>query len=305
MVVEQLLAVLDATTPDGVLKAEPMRGGCPKEGIPLATATVRGDPKGSESGWAWNEGRSQHEETYSLEMARYLVLASVACVGVLAAVPARAQKCSSFRTCEEAMRSLRSGNTRIDGDGDGIPCEAICGSGRSGSPSQPPGRGRTIQISPATPSAPRRPRPPRPVAPEASGVVALISVGDGDTIRVRNSSGQPVTIRLACIDAPETAQGASGAAATQALRQLLGSGPVEIHPQTVDRYGRTVAEVYAGGRNVNVEMVRVGAAYVYRDYLSGCDQSTYLGAESQAQQYRQGVWRWGNEVKPWDFRRSR
>ncbi|MBE9172153.1 thermonuclease family protein [Cyanobium sp. LEGE 06143] len=40
---------------------------------------------------------------------------------------------------------------------------------------------------------------------------------------------------------------------------MLGSGPVEIRPQTVDRYGRTVAEVYAGGRNVNVEMVRVGA----------------------------------------------
>ena len=55
--------------------------------------------------------------------------------------------------------------------------------------------------------------------------MALISVGDGDTIRVRSSSGKAVTIRLACIDAPETAQGASGAASTQSLRQLLGGAP--------------------------------------------------------------------------------
>lgn len=224
---------------------------------------------------------------------------------------AEAQTCSSFRTCEEAMRSFQSGNTRLDGDKDGIPCDKLCGSSRGGgastSPSRPspPGSGISkIYIAPAPAPTPR-PSRPKPTALQASGMFALISVGDGDTIRVRNSSGQPVTIRLACIDAPETAQGASGAAATRALRQMLGSGPVEIRPQTVDRYGRTVAEVYAGGRNVNVEMVRVGAAYVYRDYLSGCDQSTYLGAESQAQQYRQGVWRWGSEVKPWDFRRSR
>jgi len=49
----------------------------------------------------------------------------------------------------------------------------------------------------------------------------------------------------------------------------------------------------------------VGAAYAYRQYLSGCDEGTYLGAESQAERYRQGVWQWGNEVKPWDFRKNR
>ena len=89
------------------------------------------------------------------------------------------------------------------------------------------------------------------------------------------------------------------------LKQLLGTGPVEIRPQTVDRYGRTVAEVCAGGRIVNLEMVRLSMAYAYRQYLSGCDESAYLGAEAQAERGRQGVWRWGNEVKPWDFRKSR
>lgn len=130
-------------------------------------------------------------------------------------------------------------------------------------------------------------------------------MSDGDTIRVTTAKGQKVTIRMACIDAPETAQGESGAQATLVLKQLLVAGQVEIRPQTVDRYGRTVAEVYVGGRNVNLEMVRLGMASAYRQYLNGCDENAYLGAEAQAERGRQGVWRWGNEVKPWDFRKSR
>ena len=37
----------------------------------------------------------------------------------------------------------------------------------------------------------------------------VLSIGDGDTIRVRQS-GRAVTVRLACIDAPETAQSPHG-----------------------------------------------------------------------------------------------
>jgi endonuclease YncB( thermonuclease family) len=113
-----------------------------------------------------------------------------------------------------------------------------------------------------------------------------------------------VTVRLACIDAPETAQGHSGADATQGLKQLLVNGSLDLRSQTIDKYGRTVGEVYAGGRNVNLELVRMGLAYAYRDYLGGCDANAYLDAEGQAERYRQGVWRWGNEVKPWDFRKQ-
>lgn len=241
-------------------------------------------------------------------------LATAITLCCLAAAPAHAQRCSDFRTCEEAMRSFRSGNTSLDRDKDGIPCESLCGGsggGRSTAPAAPARNTGSAQPptyyapAPAAAPQPRRPRPPRPTTPQVSGPVALISVGDGDTIRVRGSSGEPVTIRLACIDAPETAQGQSGAEATSFLGWLLSGGNLEVRPQTVDRYGRTVAEVYSGGRNVNLEMVRLGQAYAYRDYLRGCDENAYLSAESQAQQSRQGVWRWGNEVKPWDFRRSR
>lgn len=179
-----------------------------------------------------------------------------------------------------------------------------CHGGGSAPPSQPR-NGGPAYIAPTAAPAPRRSAPkPSAAIPPPSGPVSLVSVGDGDTIRVTTSKGQKVTVRLACIDAPETAQGQSGTDATQRLSQLLSNGSLELRPQTIDKYGRTVAEVYAGGRNVNLELVRMGLAYAYRDYLSGCDANAYLDAESQAERFRQGVWRWGNEVKPWDFRKQ-
>lgn len=42
------------------------------------------------------------------------------------ASPAIAQTCSAFRSCDEAVRSFQSGNTGLDGDNDGIPCENLC-----------------------------------------------------------------------------------------------------------------------------------------------------------------------------------
>ena len=54
-----------------------------------------------------------------------------------------------------------------------------------------------------------------------SGPVTLVSVGDGDTVRVTSRQGEKVTIRLACIDAPETSQGTSGKWSTQTLKGLI------------------------------------------------------------------------------------
>jgi endonuclease YncB( thermonuclease family) len=119
--------------------------------------------------------------------------------------------------------------------------------------------------------------------------VSLLSIGDGDTIRVTTSTGRKVTIRLACIDAPETAQRPAGAESRAVLSSLVRSGTLQIKPQTTDRYGRTVAEVFAGGLNVNLEMVRLGTAFAYRQYLGACDRSAYLAAEAQAQGQRWGA----------------
>ena len=232
---------------------------------------------------------------------------------LLASGPAFGQSCSQLRSCAEAMESLRRGNRGIDGDSDGIPCERTLCEGYRPSGAQPrttPAAApvRALQAAPAASGS--RNAGPRPTsAPAAglvSGAVVLVSVGDGDTIRVRAAGGALVTVRLACIDAPETAQGQPGADATASLQRLLGAGRLELRPQTLDRYGRTVAEVFAAGRNVNLEMVRTGAAFVYRKYLRDCDGAAYEQAEQQAQLFRQGVWRWDQWVeRPWDFRDRR
>jgi micrococcal nuclease len=139
-----------------------------------------------------------------------------------------------------------------------------------------------------------------------AGAATVLSVGDGDTIRVSDGAKR-VTIRLACIDAPEMSQKPYGMAARQQLQALAPVGSVvSIKVKTTDRYGRTVAEVYRNGRSVNLAMVSTGEAFAYRQYLSGCDQAAYLGAEAAAQRQRLGVWAVpGGIEKPWDFRRGR
>ena len=136
--------------------------------------------------------------------------------------------------------------------------------------------------------------------------MTLISVGDGDTVRVTSRAGEKVTIRLACIDAPETAQGAGGQWSTQTLKGLIQGKTISLKPQVKDRYGRTVAEICVGSRNINLQMVQLGAAYAYRQYLKQCDKDAYLNAETTAMRGKLGVWGpYQPDLKPWEFRRSR
>ena len=133
----------------------------------------------------------------------------------------------------------------------------------------------------------------------------MLSIGDGDTIRVRQG-GRAITIRLACIDAPETAQSPWGQHARRYLQQRLSIGrEVTLEVKTTDRYGRTVAEVISD-ININLVMVEDGLAFAYRQYLGGCDAKEYLDAEYRASRRRFGVWQVpGGITRPWDFRRGR
>jgi endonuclease YncB( thermonuclease family) len=133
----------------------------------------------------------------------------------------------------------------------------------------------------------------------------VLSIGDGDTIRVRQGA-RAITVRLACIDAPETAQSPWGQQVRRTLQQRLPIGrPVTLKVKTTDRYGRTVAEVVSD-ININLAMVEDGQAFAYRQYLGGCDAKEYLDAEYRASRRRYGVWQVpGGITRPWDFRRGR
>jgi len=145
------------------------------------------------------------------------------------------------------------------------------------------------------------------LAPFAQTAMAatVLSIGDGDTISVMER-GQKLKVRLACIDAPETAQAPYGAQSRAYLQTRLRNGsPVTLLPKTVDRYGRTVAEVI-GEVNLNLAMVEDGQAFAYRQYLGQCNAKEYLDAEYRASRHRFGVWQVpGGITRPWDFRRRR
>jgi micrococcal nuclease len=133
----------------------------------------------------------------------------------------------------------------------------------------------------------------------------VISIGDGDTIRVRSATGATETIRFACIDSPELGQTPHGVQSRQRLEQIIPVGTsVSLKPQTTDRYGRTVAEVFKGNLNVNLSMVQEGRAVAYRQYLDQCDAARYLAAEQSARQRRLAFWSQGDPVMPWDFRKG-
>jgi hypothetical protein len=62
---------------------------------------------------------------------KFAVLLFAALVLAGKPITAVAQSCKSFKTCEEAMKSFRAGNAKLDRDKDGIPCESLCGGNSS------------------------------------------------------------------------------------------------------------------------------------------------------------------------------
>jgi endonuclease YncB( thermonuclease family) len=205
------------------------------------------------------------------------------------APPAQAVTCASFQTQEQAQAYLeRHGATNLDGDRDGIACEAL----------------------PRKAQSPRSltPNPQSRSAQTQSARYTVLSVGDGDTLRVTPLGQQKaLSVRLACIDAPEMGQGVYGPQAAQRLKQLLPVGQtVQLRVGDRDRYGREVAEVQHNGRNINVQMVAEGQAVVYRRYLATCTTTTQqqlLDAERDAQQKRLGFWQQSNPMLPEVYRR--
>ena len=133
----------------------------------------------------------------------------------------------------------------------------------------------------------------------------VVGVHDGDTITVLDASRQQYKIRLAGIDAPELHQ-AFGSRSKQNLSGLVYNRQVLVEWEKHDRYGRTVGMVLVDGRDANLEQVRAGMAWWYRQYAKEQrpdDRQRYEAAESEARQAKRGLWADQAPVPPWEFRR--
>ncbi|MEG4121686.1 thermonuclease family protein [Microcoleus sp. N9_B4] len=132
------------------------------------------------------------------------------------------------------------------------------------------------------------------------------SVHDGDTLRVRSPKGEVLKIRFACIDAPELKQ-PLGEESRNYLRSIIskGNNKVYLQPITVDRYGRTVAQLWNNSGLIQSQMTIAGWAYGYEQYKKDCPNwEAVRSAETYAQKNNLGLWR-SNGEKPWDYRKSK
>jgi len=131
----------------------------------------------------------------------------------------------------------------------------------------------------------------------------IVRVIDGDTLELLTAENQPVRIRLAEIDAPERQQ-PYGARAKQALSALTFGQTARVEVIDHDRYGRTIGRVHAGGLDVNAELVREGAAWIYIRYSK---DATLIPLEAEARAEHRGLWSLPDDVTmpPWEWRRAK
>ena len=124
-------------------------------------------------------------------------------------------------------------------------------------------------------------------------MATVARVGDGDTLDVRGG----IRVRLVQIDAPEL--GERECYARESLRELERLAPrggrieleADFRLDDSDRYGRLLRYVHAADTNLNVELVRRGAA---TPYFRGGDEGTYsdelLAAVEEARLASRGMW---------------
>ncbi len=139
------------------------------------------------------------------------------------------------------------------------------------------------------------------------GVVTYVD--DGDTLWIRSGVGKEFKIRLYGIDAPEVRHREKpgqpfGRKASKALISKVRGENVSVEVRDTDRYGRLVGVVRLDGRDINLEMIREGWAWAYRNYLKRPYASEYIDAEKEARAGKLGLWKQANPQPPWEFRRS-
>ena len=152
------------------------------------------------------------------------------------------------------------------------------------------GCGTVAHSAPTTPAA---------MPSEATGPHQVQSVVDGDTIKVTRG-GRTITVRLLGIDTPEVADPRKpvqcfGEEASTRTRTLLTGKSVylEAGPETVDKYGRTLAYVWDTNHSlVNLQLVADGYAhaYTYDRARPGKYDPQLRAAERSARTAALGLW---------------
>jgi endonuclease YncB( thermonuclease family) len=141
----------------------------------------------------------------------------------------------------------------------------------------------------------------------------VIKIVDGDTIKVVDRYGNKHSVRLVGIDSPERDQ-PYGYEAHKSLEMLLDKKKIKIiSPKkgislfTMDRYRRVLGKVMLDDKDINLLQVRRGMAWHFKKYIKDQeleDQKIYSLAEDKARAKIIGLWKSGNQIAPWVWRKK-
>lgn len=128
----------------------------------------------------------------------------------------------------------------------------------------------------------------------------VVGIADGDTFTLLAVGNQQIKVRLAEIDCPESGQ-PYGQSAKQELSSLIFRKTVMVEAIDKDRYGRKIGRVFVDGVDVNAEMLRRGAAWVYLKYAK---DPSLRAVELEARNAKRGLWKLPEEqrIPPWEWR---
>lgn len=133
----------------------------------------------------------------------------------------------------------------------------------------------------------------------------VIAVHDGDTLTVKSGSTRN-KVRLTGIDALELHQ-LFGIESRNSLRSLVLHKEVQIEAQKLDGYKRLLGRVFIELKDINLEQLKSGAAWVYLTHsaaLKRRDRTICINAESSAQLEGLGLWINQEPTPPWVWRKS-
>jgi endonuclease YncB( thermonuclease family) len=136
----------------------------------------------------------------------------------------------------------------------------------------------------------------------------VVRVSDGDTINLLIDNKQE-RIRLASIDAPETAHGSSqpgqpfGEASRKNLANYVAGKTITITCFEKDRYDRHICDIPVDGTTANRLQVEQGFAWANQQAKGKfLRDKSLLELEKSARQKKLGLWAEPGAVAPWEWR---
>jgi len=137
----------------------------------------------------------------------------------------------------------------------------------------------------------------------AYDTVKIITINDGDTVTLEfltgDRKGNKEKIRFYGIDAPELSQ-PYGQASKRHLNKLLNSRDIQFKYVSKDQYQRLVGILFVDGKDINIQMVDAGYAWIFNRFSKNKKLNDAL---RDAERKRRGLWNDKNTpIPPWIYR---